>query len=101
MTTPNIKALAEQIKKNYEAQPDWAEHKIENVSYQLASALLRVLEDANRLHRSLKIRHSPQTCMHDDELLGETCLCCEALESHNKLMSELGQTPNRQEELGQ
>lgn len=25
MTTPNIKALAEQIKKNYEAQPDYGD----------------------------------------------------------------------------
>lgn len=82
MTTPNIKALAEQIKKNYEAQPDWAEHKIENVSYQLASALLRVMEDADRLKVGVLVYHSPKRKC--------GCVQCQNVESHNKLMEELG-----------
>jgi len=88
MTTPNIKALAEQIKKNYEAQPDHGdpEYRIENASYELASALLRVLEDANDIASAIEpIANSPlYTITARQKGLMQT-----ALESHNKLLEEL------------
>lgn len=84
----NIKALAEQVKKNYEAQPDWAEHKIENVSYKLASALLRVMGDINKIDKAWKAR-----LPYEDEsgvfrlTLQDSAKITEALD---KLMEELG-----------
>jgi hypothetical protein len=74
MTTPNIKALAEKIKRIGDREKTRFIQWRPNNAYLLASALLRVMEDAERLKKALITLRGVD----------------EALESHNKLMEELG-----------
>lgn len=94
----NIKALAEKIKAEHEQNHDaaWSvghEYYFENYpEYSLASALLRVMEDAENLAKALTMAKTPLSYSVLDEVTPNVVFqeICEALESHNKLMEELG-----------
>lgn len=94
MTTPNIKALAERIKQlsAKSGSLSWYEvdelTRLQGQAHVLADALLRVMDDSRLLARELAL------VMNAAEVVSPGCIDMnepeKALESHNKLMEELG-----------
>lgn len=94
MTTPNIKALAEKIKRIGDREKTRFIQWRPNNQYLLASALLRVLEVEDGMYKALERtkNHMIALSVTDDThptLQSDKTLVLIALESHNKLMEEL------------